>query len=100
MFVFMTIEPAESNLQHFRLNIFASYFLSYIKRIIIHYSFKIASSFTALYSLFFPFPAVCPLTCQRDAETLYIERLPMTSQNNFRLFYLEHQHGAPWLLLY
>ena len=36
--------------QRFRLNFFASYFISYTKRIIIHYSFEIARSFT-LYCL-------------------------------------------------
>ena len=32
----MRSQTAESNLQHFRLNFFASYFISYIKRIVIH----------------------------------------------------------------
>ena len=48
MFVYMRSQTDESSLQHFRLNLFASYSLSYIKRIIIGltYSFKIASLFT------------------------------------------------------
>jgi hypothetical protein len=69
--LYMRSQTAESNLQHFRLNFFASYFLSYIKRIVIHTVLKLQVYLLtiALYSLFFPLPAVC---YERQAETLYL----------------------------
>jgi hypothetical protein len=67
-------QTAESNLQHFRLNFFASYFLI-SKESLLHSSFKIAqfiySVSIALNSLCFPLPAVRRLTYKREAETRY-----------------------------
>jgi hypothetical protein len=41
---------------------------------VIHYRFKIASLFIALYCLFVPLPVICLLTYERQAETLYYSK--------------------------